>query len=375
MKARVIEKDGKWIVYINVNGKRKQAIAPDKRAAEGTVRDINKRILDGSFNLVEPERIKTFHEYADIYLAHCTIKPSTKSDYISLLKCHILPKFGKIQIDKISRLDVKNFLRDKLQSGLTTSTVNHIKACVSNVFDAAFDDDSIPKNPAYNMRRIAGTSQESHTSAVKPRFLTKDELSSLLDTFMKYRPEHYPLCLLLARTGMRIGEAVALQWTDFDFEKRTIKVRRAKARSIIDTPKSGKGRNVDMSSQLCEVMKQLRMDSVSGSIRTGKRSKWVFPGKISETMDATAWRRRVFDIMVRKAGLEKMRVHDLRHTYASLALAGGQPLIWIQHQLGHHSIQITADTYSHLIPDADRSAVDKMDDVRKTDVEPLWKYK
>ena len=83
--------------------------------------------------------------------------------------------------------------------------------------------------------------------------------------------------------------------------------------------------------------------------------------KIGVHYNATAWRRRTFDKILELAGLQKMRVHDLRHTYASLMLEQGQPLIYIQRKLGHHSIQITA-IYSHLIPTTDRKAVNALDD-------------
>lgn len=375
-RARVIEKPkGRWLIYVNYQGKRQQAVAPDRKTAEETAQNINRKILEGTFRIEEDEPVKTFRDYADIYLAHCTIKPSTKADYKSMLKCHLFPEFAERKIDKITRLDIKNFLKKKLASGLTISTVDHFRACLSNVFDCAYDDEVLSQNPAARLGRIANRGQESHTSGVKARFLTKFELSALLDTFQKYRPEHYPLALLLARTGMRVGEAVALQWTDIDFEKRIINVRRSKSRTIIDTPKSGKSRAVDMSKQLSVVLREKRMEMVSASVKTGQRSKWVFPGKSAETLDPTAWRRRTFDVMVRRAGIDKMRVHDLRHTYASLMLAAGQPLIYIQRQLGHHSIQITADCYSHLIPRDDRGAVDALDDVRKKEEEQLWKEK
>jgi integrase len=375
MSAKVKEKppgSGKWFVFVNHKGTRRSALAPSKRDAETTAKIINQKILSGSFTLESSSEIKSFREYADIYLQHCTIKPSTKADYISILKCHIFPEFGARAVDKITRLDIKNFLKKKLAGGLTISTVEHFRACLCNIFDTAYDDEVIPQNPAARLGRIAGRSQIAHTSGVKPRFLSKDELSTLLETFLKYKPEHYPLAMLLSRTGMRVGEAVALQWSDIDFEKIVIHVKRSKARTIIDTPKSGKSRDVDMSRQLADVMRRLRMEMISGSVKTGKRSKWVFPGKSAETIDATAWRKRTFNSMVRRAGLEKMRVHDLRHTYASLMLAAGQPLIYVQRQLGHHSIQITADTYSHLIPREDQGAVDALDDIPKKDI-PVWK--
>jgi integrase len=365
MSAKVQQnKAGKWCIVLHYEGQRKSAVAPDKRTAEATAREINRRILEGTYHLEEGDQIKTVSDYALIFLAHTTIKPSTKSDYISILKTHINPAFGDLPVDSVTRLDVKNFLKKKLMNGLAASTVQNIKACLCNVFDVAFDDGVIPQNPATRLGRIAGRAQKAHTSGVKPKFLTATELTTLLDTFQKHRPGHYPFALLLARTGMRVGEAVALQWQDIDFEQRIIHVRRSKSRTVIDTPKSGKSREVDMSKQLADALLKVRKEMITQSVRSGQRSKWVFPGQVTETMDATAWRRRTFDVMVKLAGLSKMRVHDLRHTYASLMLANGQPLIYVQRQLGHHSIQITADTYSHLIPKSDRGAADSLDDDR-----------
>ncbi len=356
MPATVREKikgSGRWYVVVHHDGQRKSAVATDKRQADSTAREINRRILEGTFQLNNEDFTKTFVTYSEIYIANATIKPSTLADYKSMLNKHINPVFGSKNIDKINRLDVKNFLRQKLKFGLSLSTVEHLRACMSNVLNVALDADEIDQNPASRLGRITSRDQMAHKSNVVPIFLTKEVLTRLLDTFLKHKPAHYPLALLLARTGMRIGEAVALNWDDIDFDKAIITVRRAKSRTVIDTPKSGKSRNIDMSNQLSVVLRERKSEA---------KSKWVFPGIKSETLDATAWRRRTFDKILELAGLQKMRVHDLRHTYASLMLEQGQPLIYIQRQLGHHSIQITADIYSHLIPTTDRKAVNALDD-------------
>jgi integrase len=356
MPATVREKvkgSGRWYVIVHHNGQRKSAVASDKRQAETTAREINRRILEGTFQLNNDDFTQTFATYSEIYIANTTIKPSTLADYKSMLKKHINPFFGNKQIDKITRLDIKNFLRQKLKDGLTISTVEHFRACISNVFDVALDADEIEQNPASRLGRISTRGQIAHKSNIVPTFLTREELAKLLATFLEHAPQHYPLVLLLARTGLRVGEAIALQWDDVDFNKAVINVLRSKSRTIIDTPKSGKSRKVEMSQQLSSVLQDKKSTT---------KSRWIFPGTKSETLDATAWRRRTFEKMLLLAGLKKIRVHDLRHTYASLMLAQGQPLIYIQRQLGHHSIQITADTYSHLIPTTDRKAVNALDD-------------
>jgi integrase len=355
MSATLREKpkgSGRWFVVVVHNGVRRTAKANDKQQAQSTAREINRRILEGTFELKEREGVKDFNHYADMYLAHATIKPSTLTDYTYILANHVRPKFGKKDISTITRLEVKNYLKKQL-STLKASTVNHHRAVIANVFEMALDDAVIDQNPAARIGRITATSQAKHKTEIA-RFLTRDQLADILAAFLRYRPEHYALVIVLARTGMRVGEAVALKWTDIDYSQKTITVSRAKARTIIDTPKSGKTRKIDMSEQLASVLhdKQAHSDN-----------EWVFPGKHAETIDPTSWRKNVFMPMVDIAGITgNVRVHDLRHTYASLMIAQGQPLIYIQRQLGHHSISVTADFYSHLLPTDDRKAVNALDD-------------
>ena len=220
MPAKVREKvkgSGRWYVIVHHEGKRRIAVALDKRQADSTAREINRRILEGTFRLVEKVNSKTFSAYSEIFLANTSVKPSTLANYKSMLDKHVNPVFGNKAIGSITRLDVKNFLRQKLKDGFTVSTVNHFSACLSNVFETALDDDEIEQNPTFMLGKIAGRGQVAHTSKVVPIFLTRVDLAKLLSTFLEHAPQHYPLALLLSRTGMRVGEAVALQWSDIDF--------------------------------------------------------------------------------------------------------------------------------------------------------------
>ncbi len=101
------------------------------------------------------------------------------------------------------------------------------------------------------------------------------------------------------------------------------------------------------------------------SIKSGVRSGLVFPSEAGTPVDG-ANLRRSFHIMLKKAGLRKIRFHDLRHTYASLLLNLGESPAYVQEQLGHYSIQITVDTYGHLIPGSNRAAVNKLDNLGKS---------
>ncbi len=90
---------------------------------------------------------------------------------------------------------------------------------------------------------------------------------------------------------------------------------------------------------------------------------WLFPGKKwTMPLDKNSWRKRVFYKMLDKAGMRQIRIHDMRHTYASLLIQAGESLVYVKDQLGHHSIQITVDTYGHLVPGGNKDAVDRLDD-------------
>jgi integrase len=129
-----------------------------------------------------------------------------------------------------------------------------MKNVISGVLNKAVDDETIQTNPAHELGKIFKTQDKRKDLD----FLTKEELKKLLDTVQVHFPRHYPLFLLLARTGLRIGEAIALQWGDIDFNGRFITIQRGISRGRIGAPKNGKNRRIDMSLQLTESLKALK---------------------------------------------------------------------------------------------------------------------
>jgi integrase len=198
----------------------------------------------------------------------------------------------------------------------------------------------------------------------KIAFLTRDELAKLLDACQEHFPAHSPFVLCLARTGMRIGEGVALQWGDIDFNSRFAEVRRAINDGKVSTPKSGKSRRVDLSAQLTKVLKAHLTSQKAETLRKGWKEvpTWVFTNEVGNPLHPDNFRNRVWPKLLAKAGLRKIRIHDLRHTYASLLIAQGESLAYVKDQMGHHSIRVTVDTYGHLVPGGNKAAVDRLDD-------------
>ena len=151
---------------------------------------------------------------------------------------------------------------------------------------------------------------------------------------------------------------------DIDFHSRFAEVRRNYVDGTLTTPKSGKGRRVDLSVHLTDTLKALLLERKKETLQKGwgEVPPWVFTSEVGTMMDPDNFRKRVWPKLLAKAGLRQVRIHDLRHTFASLLIQQGESLAYIRDQLGHHSIQITVDTYGHLVPGGNRQAVDRLDD-------------
>ena len=360
MGVLVKQRGNDWWIFINHQGRRKaKKIGRDKALALDVAKKMEAKLALGELDL---EEAKPFSEYADRWIktvVPTNCKPSTVKSYQELLNQHVLPVFEKKPVDQINRMMVKTFLLGKVKDGYSVSTMKHMKAVISGVLNMAMDDNAIPANPAHRLGKMAMEKPVNETAD----FLTREELQSLLESFRNHFPRHYPMALTLARTGMRLGEVVALQWGDIDFKGRFIKVQRSFSLNTIQRPKSGKARKVDLSRQLGDTLHDLRTARKAETLKKGWKEvpAWVFVGETGNTVDPDKWRRR-FDKALEYAGLRKIRIHDLRHTFASLLIQNNEPLPYVRDQLGHHSIKITVDIYGHLAPTGNKAAVDRLDD-------------
>jgi integrase len=180
----------------------------------------------------------------------------------------------------------------------------------------------------------------------------------------------YPLFLCLARTGMRLGEALALQWDDVDFQRREARIARARAEDgSITTPKSGHGRTVDLSGQLVAELRQQQSQRKSEKLRRGltELPPWTFCTSAGTPYDH-ANVLKAFKRVLKAAKLPgHYSPHGLRHTYASLLLQAGESPAYVQRHLGHASIQLTVDTYGKWLPLGNKAAVDALDSAGSDD--------
>ena len=364
VRQKIKGKGNPWWVFISHNGKRTSRKVGDKKAAEAVASTIRAKLQLGEFGFEDEKPIPTFKEYADSWIkttVPATCKESTVRDYESLLENHILPDFGNHKMTSINRGAVKDFLLDKINSGYAKSTVSHMKNVLSGVFTKALDDEIIQANPALQLGKNFLKTKDTNESIT---VLTSRELKLLLDTVNRHFAEHYALILLLARTGMRIGEALALKWGDLDFNGRFIEVKRSVVRNKITTPKNGKTRRVDKSLQLLDTLEAHKLVSKIKGIALGidRLPEYVFTNREGRLIDKNNWRRRVFYKALKKAKFRQIRIHDLRHTYATLRISKGDNIADVSNQLGHHSVKLTMDVYYQWFPGKKKDEVDGLDD-------------
>ena len=368
MSVKVKQHKGKWWLFIDYRGKRKaKLVGTSKRAAETAAEKIQAKIALGQFEIKEEKpNTPTLNDYAkqwlDTYAAvHC--KPATHNRYSRDYNLHVAPVFGAKLLTAITRQDVKQLIADKRQSGLAWKSVLNIIIPLRTMLNHAVEDGLLVANPATRVGRFNKRPTEPRED-LNP--FTRDELRIFLDTARQHFPHAYPFFLTLARTGLRLGEIVALQWGDIDWYGRFIEVRRSYCRTskTLLTPKSGKARRVDMSQQLTETLKALLVERKKETLQKGwgEVPPWVFVSETGTRVQGDNIRHRVFYPVLKKAGLRHIRLHDLRHTFASLLIQQGESLAYVKEQMGHHSIQVTVDIYGHLVPGGNKTAVDRLDD-------------
>ncbi len=220
-----------WWVFVSHNGKRTSKQVGDKGAAEIVASTIRAKLKLGDFDF-EPEKpVPTFKEYAESFLegfSKINHKPTTHGFYKSALNNHIYPVFGAKPIDTIRRPDIKNFLTQKQTENLSSASVKNIKAYMSCILNQAVDDEIIASNPA---TRTGNVIKKNDSKEVKP--FTKEEKELFEQTTKAYFPRFYPFFLTALRTGLRIGEIIALKPEDLDFNNTGLNQQDFKDLSLI----------------------------------------------------------------------------------------------------------------------------------------------
>ena len=354
----------KWVAdYRDGGGVRRWRTFDTKRAAEDFLAKTIPEVRQGKRALL-PVTI-TVAAYAErwLRLIASTVKPRTLASYAGMLRLHLLPAFGAWRVQHLDKGGIKSVLADKLATRLSRNTVRIMHATLRAMLRAAVDDGVLSLNPAEKLGRHLHLVIPKATRQENIKAMTREQRQRFLVTAAQVAPRYYPLFFTLAGTGIRLGEALALYGEDVDGLAREIRVMRSLSRGQIGTPKAGHGRSVDMSQTLSELLTQLQHRRTQEAVLLGwqRLPPWVFCTRAGTPLDESKVRRAMRHVL-RQAKLPlHFSPHCLRHTYASLMLQQGESLTYVQRQLGHASINLTADTYGKWLPLGNKAAVDRLD--------------
>jgi integrase len=272
--------------------------------------------------------------YIDKYV-RTVCKPNTLRNYQQITQTHILPVWKDKRIDQIKRSDVIDLLLSKSAQGLAPATVTSLKAVLSSILQFACEEGLLESNPVARLGKFIRKKDKKTGKSS----LTKEQVAQFLGVVQEEFPKYYAFFLCAFRTGMRLGELLALAWEDIYLERDLIEVKRSYSGGVMSSPKNGKSRLIDMSEQLKNVFtghqKSLKKNfgvnlpccSFDLNRPNSNAIHLVFPNRKGKPMDGENIKHRVFYKVIKKIGLLKFRFHDIRQYAATRIMPSRFPVL------------------------------------------------
>jgi integrase len=348
--------------YFTPDGKRRYVSAKRKTECERKLRDA---MTDADRGLVFDATNQSVSEYMTRWLedfAKANLASRTYHNYKLQIREHIVPALGKMKLAKLDTPNIQALYTAKLQDGLKPASIRYIHAVLRCALEKAVELRLIARNPAASARPPKLRQEE-----ITP--LNVEQAQVLLEGAKVDRFEC--LYVLSLTCGLRMGESLGLKWPDIDLGAGTLRVHRQVQRVreggglVFSEPKNASRRTIDLSQRALEALRSHRKRQIEQQLGAG--AKWqdndlVFTTTIGTAVDAQNVVNRHFKPMLRRAGLPDIRWHDLRHTCATLLLSRGTHPKYVQQLLGHASIQLTLDRYSHWMPSMGKLTASAMDE-------------
>lgn len=270
-----------------------------------------------------------------------------------LVERHLIPALGDRPLAALERRDAVEFVAAMAARGLSASTTRGALSILRRVVSLEVEAGRLERNPFRNVGPLLrGLERRSGRAAAAVDAFTREELAALLGVARVLRPWLYPLLAFLAGTGARRGEALALRWSDVDLERGAVRIRRALVRGEETTPKSGRARVVPLDRAGDLVLEELGRLARRRPLAGERVFRAPGGGELEERNVSRAWaavRRRAAE----RFGVRPLRLHDLRHTFASHALEAGISIHRVSAWLGHANPETTWRVYAHLVREAD----------------------
>lgn len=346
----VVKRGKMWhAVWTDASGKRRsKSISPRKRDAERFLARKTASEIKARIEGYEPVGFaQAAEEFIEVY-APLRYKPSTIRNYKLILKRRLTPYFGDMPVGEISPRDIETYLAGRVKAGASAATTKNDLVVLGSVLGQA---QKWGYATTIATRGVKAPKYKSNRGVA----LSANEVRRLLDA----TPDRWrPLLATMALTGLRSGEAAALAAEDIDFANHLIHVRHSAWDGRVQSPKTPNSiRDIDLAPTLELMLKEW----LASPMRPESKQQLVFPSSDGTIIDMNRIRAKVFHPALAAAGLPRIRLHDLRHTYATMLILQGESLKYVQEMLGHASISVTADIYGHLLKETHASAARKLD--------------
>jgi integrase len=357
--------DGRWSGSVDLGGalggnRRKVVYGDSRKVVEERVRRLVNDVADGS---PPPSRSPQLGAFLNQWLiaVRPTLRPKTYVSYEGIVRLHLVPELGRVALEKLSIDHVANLVNNKqADRRLSPTTVRYVLLILRNALGKAVRWGLVGRNVA----TLVDPPRVGHKDV---RVLSPEETKKLLDAARGEPIEG--LIVLAVSTGVRLGEALGLQWHDIDLERRQLRISRSLQRVsgqgqvLTETKTLRSRRTIVLPVRTAEALRALR--ARQGEWQRAAGSAWhkgnfVFTSSTGNPLDQRNV-LRMFKRVLRKAKLPRMRFHDLRHSCASLLLAQHISPRVVMETLGHSRISVTMDTYTHVMPALMRDAADAMD--------------
>lgn len=335
-----------------------------KKEAQGFLTDVMTAIRGGVF--AEPTKVTIGDFLIERWLParKLSLRPSTYASYQTAINRHVIPELGHVQVQQLSADRLDRFYAELIARGLAPKTVRNIHVLLHKALRDAVRKNLVPRNVA-----DAADPPKLHRA-------NRDEMKTWtpaqLRTFFNGIADHRltPAYLLAATTGMRRGEVLGVRWRDIDFKARRLHVCQTilsvNYQLTLGQPKTLRGeRKIALDAETIRVL---------DAHRAGQRRERHLLGAGYRDQDLVFAREdgspihpdyfsQTFDRAVKRLGLPKIRLHDLRHTHATLGLGAGVPIKVMSDRLGHATTSFTMDIYMHAIPAIEDDAADQIADL------------
>lgn len=348
-------------VKTSITGRTKKEVKQKTKEAEIT-------FLQNGSTRFQASNITTYKELASLWWESYkhTVKPNTQLNVRRLLDNHILPLFGSYKLDKLTTpliQNVVNKLADKTNKGEEGAFLYYdsLHALNKRILQYGVVMQAIPFNPA---REVILPRNTQKAKREKIKHFDNQELKKFLDYLdslnlnkFRYYYENTLYKFLLA-TGCRINEALALSWSDIDLDNAVVHITKTlNYKQETNSPKSKTSlRDIDIDQATVSMLKQYRLRQTKESWKIGKSESIVFSDFIHEYPNNRTLQTRL-RTHFKRAKVTNIGFHGFRHTHASLLLNSGIPYKELQHRLGHSTLSMTMDVYSHLSKENAKKAV------------------